>query len=227
MSLAREGWVTDALTRAGELAALEAERLWSLDIIDPPKGSKDRRAAHSLVEINRIIRRNGWTWELPYRGNGKPQWCGMTSGDVWATAGLDPNWLVDYFASTDRLVAWARYERFKPHSKANPPPTDASDRRVLVKLERGKAPPVAIRRGDIVIVGDGERPTGDHVTIAVGVIDDGRTIDTISGNGGGVGPDGRAREGISRRYYRVDATDRWPMFVIRPAFGDLLAERPV
>jgi hypothetical protein len=152
----------------------------------------------------------------------------MTGGDVWATSGLDPSWLMDYFASTDRLVAWASYKRFRPHSKANPPPTDARDRRVLVKLERGKPAAIEIRRGDIVIVGDGERPTGDHVTVAMGVHDDGRTIDTISGNGGGVGPDGREREGISRRYYRLDATSGYrPMFLVRPAFGDLLAEMPL
>ena len=217
----------DALTRAGELAAQRAEFLWKLDIIDPPVGSTDPRAKKSLEVINAIIDRNGWGVNVDYKGNGPPQWCGMFDGYCWSDAGLDPAWLVDYFASTLRLVScWARYRKFKPTSKPNLPPTDANDRRLLVKLERGKPVKAEIRRGDMLIVGDGDPDEGDHASIVMGWDPVDRKFDTISGNGWGVGPHGDQREGISRRYYRVDVMSGYrAMWIIRPSFGDLLAER--
>lgn len=218
----------DGLTRAGELAAQAAERLWQLDIIDPPRGSKHPRAADSLKVINEIIDLNGWGGNVRYVGNGPPQWCGMFAGRCWADAGLDLSWLPSYWASTYRLALWARYRRFSATSKANPPPTDARDRRLFAELVRGKPLPFEIRRGDIVIVGDGEPDEGDHVTVAVGFDPVRRVVDTISGNGGGVGPNGgKPREGISRRDYAIDGSGGYrAMFAMRPAFGDLLAERP-
>lgn len=219
--------MSDALTRAGELAALEAERLWQLDIIDPPRGSKDPRAPVSLKVINEIIDRNGWGTNVRYVANGSPQWCGFTAGWCWSTAGLDASWLPSYWASTYRLGLWARYRRFSATAKANPRPTDERDRRVYESLRRGTGLAIEPRRGDIVIVGDGEPADGDHVTIVVGWNPVRRVFDTISGNGGGVGPRGDKREGISRRAYSIDAATGYrAMWLIRPAFGDLLAEKP-
>lgn len=218
--------MTDALTHAGELAALEAERLWKLDIIDPPIGSKHPQAAVSLATINAIIATNGWGSNVSYRGNGPPQWCGMTAGACWARAGLDASWLPSYWASTYRLGIWARYRRFSTTSKANPRPADEHDRRVYVQLVRGRSLSIEPRRGDVLIVGDGEPADGDHVTVVVGWDAPRRLFDTISGNGGGVGPNGNKREGISRRDYAIDAASGYrAMWLIRPAFGDLLAER--
>lgn len=214
--------MTDALTRAGERAALEAERLWRLDIIDPPIGSKHPRAPQSLAVINGIIYMNGWGSNVKYVGNGPPQWCGMTAGWCWQTAGLDEDWLPSYWASTYRLRLWARYKRFSSTSKANPKPTDASDTRVLEHVGDMDVEP---RRGDVLLVGDGQPVDGDHVTIVVGWDAKRRAFDTISGNGGGLGPKGDKREGISRRTYTIGSTGYRPMWLIRPAFGDLVAER--
>lgn len=218
--------MTDALELAGQRALAEMTRLWQLDIIDPPVGSKDPRAPHSLAEIDRIIKRNGWGFALPagkYLGNGSPQWCGMTAGDAWATAGLDPSWLQTWFASTDRLVCWARYERW--NDKRNLRPTNG-DVRLIATLVPGKTPSFAPRAGDIVIVGNGKRPAGNHVTVCAAYNETARTFETLSGNGGGVGPRGDRREGISRQTYSIDPGGGYrAMFVIRPAFGDLLAEK--
>lgn len=218
--------MVDALTLAGQRAAAEMERLWRLDVIDPPLGSKDPRAPHSLDEITRIIKRNGWAWSLPtgrYEHNGSPQWCGMTAGDAWATAGLDPVWLATWFASTDRLVAWGRYERW--NDKRNLRPTNG-DLRVCVPLVPGKAPTVEPRPGDIVIVGNGKRSAGQHVTVCMAYDAAARRFDTISGNGGGVGPNGDRREGISRASFAIDPGGGYrAMWLGRPAFGDLVAER--
>jgi hypothetical protein len=222
-----EGTVSAALVRAGELAALEMERLWQLDIIDPKIGSKDPRAARSLVEINRIIVRNGWGKPGAYKGNGPPQWCGMAAGDAWATAGMDPRPLAAFWASTLRLITWARYRAFNGHANATPP-ANVDDRRMLVKLEVGKPIAFVPRRGDVIIVGDGKDPAGDHINVNMGFNEATRSFDTISGNGGGVGPNGDTRDfrgGVSRREYFVDKGIFRAMWAVRPSFADLLAER--
>lgn len=217
----------DALQRAGELAALEAERCWNLDVIDPPRGSHDPRAPHSLGFINSVIDANGWGGNVKYTGNGPPQWCGMFAGWCWKKAGLDPSWLPSYFASTYRLALWARYRRFSTSSKANPLPKELSDRRLFTDLPRGEEVAFAPRRGDILIVGDGQPAEGDHVTVVVGYDPSRRAFDTISGNGGGVGPRGDRREGVSRKTYEVDVVNGYrAMWLGRPGFSDLLAERP-
>lgn len=212
--------VVDKLEEAGKRAAAEAERLWKMDIIDPPIGSKDPRASYSLATINSIIRRNGWTWALPYRGNGQPQWCGMTAGWCWSEAGLDPTWLSTYFASTYRLQLWATYQKFDQKGKPNPL-SQEQPRRLCVNLMQPLPVHVTPRAGDIVIVGDGEPLFGDHVTICVSYANG--LIDTISGNGGGRGPKGDAREGISRRAFAIGQTKGYrPMWLIRPGIEDLL-----
>lgn len=216
--------MTDALTRAGELAIAEAERLWSLDVIDPRKGDTRGIAIESLVVINDIIRTAGWGFATPYRGNGEPQWCGMFAAKCWAAGGLDPSWFATYWASTYRLHLWARYRKFSTKSKTNPPPMLGVERRELVPLERGQPLGFEPRAGDIIIVGDGEPDEGDHVTLCVRYDAVARTFDTISGNGGGVGPKGNKREGISRRDYAIDASGHRAMWIIRPAVSDLLAE---
>lgn len=231
--------MTDAIARIGELIALEYERLWQLDVIDPRIGSTDPRAPSSLYEINFIIGANGWgnvkqadvisglMVNTSYEGNGKPQWCGMTYGEVARrAAGLDPIWLPHYFASTIRILTWARYQRWSFEAPPNPLPADERDRRLLVKLERNKAPSIEPQRGDLLIVGDGNDPSGDHVTGLVGWDREELRFDAIAGNSGGVGPDGVAREGISRRYYRLTATSGYrPMWLVRLAFGDVRLER--
>ncbi len=212
------------LELAGQAAAAEAIRLWELDIFDPAVGSSHPRAKTCLAEIERIIRANGWSWALPYKGNGPPQWCGMFAGDCWRTAGLDPSWLPTYFASTYRLNLWASYQKFDVKSKPNPrPSTPHTQTRVRASVRDllGVTP----RPGDIIIVGDGEPQAGDHVTICVGYKDG--VFDTISGNGGGYGPTdygtgGAKREGISRRDYTRSGTGYRAMWLIRPAEGDLL-----
>lgn len=206
---------------AGELAALEAERQWALDIFDPSKSDKSPRARECACHIEGIIERAGWGFATPYVGNGTPQWCGMFAADCWRAAGLDPASFATYWASTYRLGLWARYQKFDA-KHPNPPPVADEPRRLIAAVAHGFAPKFAPRRGDVIIVGDGEPDAGDHVTICVGWNAEKMTADTISGNGGGVGPFGNKREGISRRTYAVDQKGYRVMFVLRPAPSDIV-----
>ena len=210
----------EALALAGQRAITEARRLWNLDVFDPPIGSKHPRAAECCSIIAGIIQRNGWLSQ-PYKGNGSPQWCGMFAGDCWRAAGMDPKHLAVWWASTMRLLAWARYLPWNQHK--NPKPTNG-DERLCGRLEPGKPLPFAFQTGDVVIVGDGAPPEGDHITLGVTWNEARRSFNTISGNGGGLGPNGDNREGISQREYFIDNGRYKAMWMLRPAFGDLRAE---
>jgi hypothetical protein len=210
-----------ALHNAGEAAARKAERLWKLDIIDPPMGSQSPRAAESLKVISDIIKNAGWGWALPYLGNGPPEWCGMFAAMCWD---VDPKWFPTYWASTYRMLLWARYKSFSPASP-NPPPPPGFERRLLVQIvSRNSLSSVAPRRGDIIIVGVGgsDDAAGDHITVNMGYNHATGAFDTISGNGGGIGPLGNSRSGISRKTYTIGQAGYRPMWLIRPAPIDLI-----
>lgn len=209
-------------------------RDWNRDIFDPPIGSKHPRAAECCAHIDGVIKRNGWGFALPhgrYIGNAPPQWCGMQTGDWWREAGLEPKFLPWGWASTLRLGCFFSYRPWNNYK--NPRPTNG-DLRLWGKLEPGKPLPFDPQAGDVVIVGSGvveygpdkgkPQPEGAHVTIGVGFDATKRAFDTISGNGGGVGPHGDHREGISRATYAIDTGHRKAMWIGRVAFGDLLAE---
>lgn len=210
------------LKAAGELAAQEAERLWALDVFDPRASDNSQAAQASRAVIEDIITAAGWGWTLPYRGP-EPQWCGLTAAACWRAAGHDPTLFASLWASTYRLQLYAKYERFSAKSPPNPPPPPQQPRRLITAVGHGFAPRFTPRRGDIAIVGDGDPSWGDHVTIVTGWDAERMVAETISGNGGGVGPRGNKREGISKRDYAVDPAGGYRLlFVIRPAPTDIV-----
>ncbi len=206
-------WFTkqDPLTRAGELAAQEAERLWALDVIDPP-GPINKQAIESLAIINQILNDAGWVW-VTYTKNGPPQWCGMFAAACWRKAGLSPSWLATFWASTLRLSYWIRGKSWNG-TRAGGPRLEMD--LATLKFPDGSGP----RRGDIVVVGDGNPPEGDHICVLVGYL--GGIFQTISGNGGGYGPRGNRREGISKRDYTLTGTGYRVLHVYRPIASDLV-----
>jgi hypothetical protein len=222
---------SDALVLAGQRALAEMVRLFELDVYDPLVSEHSDNAKRCKAIITGIIVRNGWRFALlerspsgEYPGNGSPQWCGMTAGDAWREAGLDPKWLLHHWASTSRLLCWFNYKPFEGHSSGTRPETGA---RMIVHGTESQFPDgTPFREGDIVIVGDGTPVMGDHVTMLKS--HDPRTgrFTTISGNGGGVGPKGDPRPpagGISLRDYYPDRGGYRVMFVARPGVGDLIA----
>jgi hypothetical protein len=211
-----------AIERAGELAIAEAARLWSLDIYDPKRSDKSHEAEVSKARISDMLIACGWTWEAPYAGDGAVEWCGLFAGACWRAAGLNPAWLATYWASTYRLDLWARYRAFDT-SKPNPRPD--SDRRMLAELTpMSTALPFEPRAGDVLMIGDGSPPMGDHICLVESYADG--VFKTIEGNGVGVGPRGNRRQGVVRAERKLGSDGYCARRLIRPGFGDLLAEKP-
>lgn len=214
----------DRLTQAGQLALAEAVRLWHADIIDPsvadltdPDRPGHERAIRSREHIDRMLKAAGWGGHAPYAGNRRgPEWCGIFAAACWRVAGIKPELLATWFASTYRLFAWAHYRSF--NSKANPKPP-SGPYRVAVKLTGLRADQVNTRAGDVLVVGDGSPEYGDHITIVKSYADG--VFATISGNGGGVGPDGKHREGVVARDFQLTGTGYRALWLYRPAVGDL------
>lgn len=204
----------DRLARAGELAVAEALRMWAVDVYDPRHADESENAKRCKRIIGDIITHAGWNWALTdgeYLGNGPPQWCGLFAASCWRVAGIDPLWLATFWASTARLASWIRYRDWNGKDAGS-----GTGRLVM----RGGDTTFEPRAGDVVIVGDGTPEEGDHITLLL--TREGDDWHTISGNGGGVGPTGKPREGISKQTYHVNRGGYRVLWVMRPGVGDLL-----
>jgi hypothetical protein len=212
---------SDALRLAGERAMDYLEALWRQDVYDPRRSDASENAERCRAIIAGIVTRAGWGWALTdghYVGP-EPQWCGLTMADAWRDAGIDPQHLPTFWASTLRMAKWFRYENWNGKSAGVKPPTGG---RMIIPGTAASFPDGTLpRRGDIVIVGDGTPADGDHIT---GLLEkNGDDWVTISGNGGGLGPTGKPREGISKQTYHVHRGGYRVLWVARPGVGDLLA----
>lgn len=223
---------SDALEAAGRAAIARALEIWAADIIDPPVGMKGERAARSLKFINEMLRTTEWDWVGYYDGNGhKPEWCGLFAAYCWLAAGLEGEWPEHFWASNLRLLYWINYRPWNGVSADKRPATGGR-----MKLDTSRATQLedlvfpdgtAPRAGDVVIVGDGTPFEGDHVTMLVSMeaLPDGRVcFHTVSGNGGGYGPDGRRREGVVKTDYFLDPSGGYRVLhVYRPGADDIVA----
>ncbi len=214
------GTPEDRLRRAGELAVAEAVRLWSSDIYDPSRSDKSERANRCRAAIDSMLRACGWSWEIPYLGNGQVEWCGIFAGTCWRAAGIDIQWLATYFASTYRLDTWASYQTFDA-AHTNHKPTTGPFRLMASLDSMSTSIPFEPQAGDILTVGDGSPPYGDHITIVVSYDPVRRVFSTISGNGGGIGPDGKRREGVVRADFKLGGPGYCARRLIRLGASDL------
>jgi hypothetical protein len=204
----------------GELAVAEALRLWRLDVYDPKRSDKSDDAEHSRNVISGIVEAAGWTWKVPYLGDGHVEWCGMFAAACWRKAGIDPKWLATYWASTYRLDAWANYRDFG--KVKNPRPAQGPHRRIVELGPNAVDLPWAPEMGDILTIGDGVPPMGDHICLVVSYDPVRRVFATVEGNGHGVGPDGRRRQGIVRAERKLGGEGYCARRLIRPALADML-----
>lgn len=210
--------MTDRLEDAGRTAIEQAAKLWTSDIIDPARNDYSPLGTHSRAAINGIVNAGGWTW-INYRGDGDLEWCGLFAGACWRAAGLDPKWLATYWASTYRLDVWARYRDFD--AKHPNPRSAAGPWRLVAELgTESTSLPWEPRAGDILMIGDGQPAMGDHICLvesyAAGV------FQTYEGNGVGLGPDGKRRQGVVRGARHLGGGGYCARRLIRPAVGDLL-----
>ncbi len=199
-----------------------ADRLWKLDIYDPRRSDKSAAANASRKQIDAMLKAAGWTWEIPYLGDGQVEWCGIFAATCWRAAGLDPKWLAKYWASTYRLDLWAHYRSF---DDAHPNPKPPSDHRLCAELNAySTSLPFTPQPGDVLMIGDGSPAMGDHICLVDSYDHDTRTFQTIEGNGTGVGPNGKRLQGVVRAERKLGGHGYCARRLIRPGFGDLLAE---
>jgi hypothetical protein len=205
----------DDLARAGELAVAEAERFWSLNIFDPKRTDTSEAAKRSRFQIDEMIRRCGWTWEIPYAGDGQLEWCGLFVGACWAKAGITKPMLKTFFASTYRLDRWARHQAF---NGATNPVTDPP--RLIVDLnEQTTALPWEPRAGDILMIGPGKPAYGSHICLVKSF--NGRDFETVEGNGIGDGPKGK-QQGVVHGTRHLGGAGWCARRLIRPSVADLV-----
>jgi hypothetical protein len=209
------------LAEAGKAAVVEGIRLWNLDIFDPQRGDHSERANDSRAVIDELLTACGWTWQVPYKGDGQVEWCGIFAGACWRAAGLDPKWLATYFASTYRLEQWASYGSFDARHP-NPPPAAGEQRRLMARLsDTSSSLPFEPREGDILMIGDGNPAAGDHICLVTGWDPARRVFLTVEGNGVGLGPDGKRRQGIVTGQRKLGGSGYCARRLIRPAPSDI------
>jgi len=78
------------------------------------------------------------------------------------------------------------------------------------------------REGDILVVGDATPIYGDHITLVKSYDATNGVFETVSGNGGGDGPDGKYREGVVVRGYALNGPGYRALWLYRPAPSDLM-----
>lgn len=220
MSSTEDGCASSTrLASAGQRAVAEAARLWNLDVFDPRQSDDSVHAKYSRDVITDVMVASGWGWMAPYTGDGHVEWCGLFAGACWRAAGIDSKWLAKYFASTYRLDLWARYREFDARAP-NPRPADGPWRLLAELNQHSTSLPFEPMPGDILMIGDGTPAFGDHITLVESYADG--AFQTLEGNGNGLGPDGKRRQGIVRATRRLGGDGYCARRLIRPAPSDLL-----
>jgi hypothetical protein len=209
------------LADAGLRAVAEATRLWQADVFDPQRSDKSAAADHSRKIIDEILMASGWEWQVPYKGDGQVEWCGLFAAACWRAAGLDTKWLATYFASTYRLDTWARYRDFNP-DRPNKKPEQGPYRLLAEFTDLSTDVPFEPQAGDILMIGDGSPVMGDHITLVVEYDRARKIFTTLEGNGVGIGPDGKRRQGIVRAERHIGGEGYCARRLIRPAPSDLV-----
>jgi hypothetical protein len=199
------------LKQAGERAVERALAAWSRDIIDPPgKSLNDSAFDSDRTEIDSYIRNGvllGGTQNpksFKYTKDGDYEWCGAFAAHCWEPF-ITPELRQLYFPSTYRLDCYGRYiAGFQtPNAQAvwkkYPKPTEGA--RAYLKLNSLSTPSIVTdfgaRPGDILLVGTSTGAAyGVHVTLIERWDPDNKMFHTIEGNGTGIGPDGKRRQGV-------------------------------
>jgi len=199
------------LKEAGERVIERALAAWSRDIIDPPgKSLNDPAFDSDRTEIDAYIRNGvllGGTQNprtFKYQKDGDYEWCGAFAAHCWEPF-IQSDLRQLYFPSTYRLDCYGRYiagfQTPNAQSVWRKYPRPAEGARKYLKLTSLTAPSVvndfAPQAGDILLVGTSTGPAyGAHITLVESWDPVKRIFNTIEGNGTGLGPDGKRRQGV-------------------------------
>lgn len=197
----------DKLRSAGAAALAKAVQLYQSDIWDPPARDHRPVAERWRDAITEMIGGDGrghglgWGWEGRYAGDGDFEWCGAFAARCWEEGGLLPLVRRESWASCYRLQRWASHRPTSPAA-----PSFASPPRLCVAFdEHTQALPegLEVRPGDVLIVGGVGTGPGKHITLVERFDEATGTFWTYEGNAGGLGPDGKRRQGVIRGRRRL------------------------
>jgi hypothetical protein len=233
------------LKSAGERALERGLAAWNRDIIDPPGRSLNDPAFDSdRTEIDSYIRNGlllGGTQNpktFRYSKDGDYEWCGAFAAHCWEPF-VHPDLRQLYFPSTYRLDCYGRYlsgfktpnaikilERF---------PKQAVGGRKHIRISH-ETPVETVnsfgpRAGDILLVGTSTGPGyGAHITIVERWDPATKMFHTVEGNGTGLGPDGKRRQGVVKALRPLGGANPARLYhalcLIRPGINDLVSTKP-
>lgn len=200
------------MSRAAGLVVDAACAEWGA-VIREPTGV----LAHGAARIDAYIRSplgGGWpSARLPknprdtvaYTRDGQVQWCGFFAAWCYGMAGAPRGPRFYRFPSTPRLAS--------RQARLGPP---------LPRVALGDLQP-----GDVLVVGNGKKPAGDHITIVLSVRDG--LVYTVEGNARGKLGDGSIGEGVicrTRPLVALPASARCPVSGLAQSMHAMLAYRP-
>jgi hypothetical protein len=229
------------LKQAGERALERGIAAWNRDIIDPPSQSlRDPAFDSDRLEIDSYIRNavllGGVQYPkiFKYQKDGDYEWCGAFAAHCWEPF-IHAELRQLYFPSTYRLDCYGRYiAGFQtPNAQAiakKYPRPQVGERKHLKLLANSSVDAVnqfAPRAGDILLVGTSNGPAyGAHVTIIESWDPSTKIFHTVEGNGTGVGPDGKRRQGVVKAQRPLGTATPTRVYhalrIIRPGITDII-----
>lgn len=215
---------TEAVATAGRAALAEADRLWALNIYDPAPSDATARGLFCKHTIESLIAACGWTWALPYLGHDKAasgtlEWCGLFAGACWVKAGLKPAIAKTWLASTYRIDAFGSYTALDAQHP-NPRPTDGPLRMMATLNEHSTELPWQPQAGDILTIGPSGY--GQHITVVDHYDAEHKLFYVVSGNGVGIGPDGKKMWGVVKSQVPLGGASWHACRLLRLAGTDLV-----
>jgi len=233
--------VDNVLKQAGERALERAIAAWKRDIIDPPGQSlRDSSFDSDRAEIDGYIRNavllGGVQYPkiFRYSKDGDYEWCGAFAAHCWEPF-IHTELRQLYFPSTYRLDCFGRYvagfqtPNAQAVAKKYPRPADGARKYMklthLTKAEEVEA--FAPQAGDVLLVGVSNGPAyGSHVTLIESWDPASKVFHTVEGNGTGLGPDGKRRQGVVKAQRPLGSTTPAKSYhalrIIRPGITDFV-----
>jgi hypothetical protein len=227
------------LRQAGERALERAIAAWNRDIIDPPSQSiRDVQFDPDRAEIDGYIRNavllGGVQYPKVFRytKDGDYEWCGAFAAHCWEPF-IHADLRQLYFPSTYRLDCYGRYvagfqtPNAQAVAKKYSKPAEGARKHMKLshtsKVEEVNA--FAPRAGDILLVGTSNGPAyGAHVTLVEKWDPHTKVFHTVEGNGTGLGPDGKRRQGVVRAERPLGSASPTKLYhalrLIRPGITD-------